>query len=133
MSIFNSSNGASSSSDEGGEVYSTEETRIGTWIDGKPLYRKCFQTTSPPIQDTTTILVPFPDIVPIHIYGNLIVSDIANSIMPLNFMEGSSAYIFTWYIYNAIQMKHAHPENVFSNKPVNIVCEYTKTTDTAST
>lgn len=22
------------------EVYSTEETRIGTWIDGKPLYRK---------------------------------------------------------------------------------------------
>lgn len=24
---------------EGGEVYSTEETRIGTWIDGKPLYK----------------------------------------------------------------------------------------------
>ena len=22
------------------EVYSTEETKIGTWIDGKPLYRK---------------------------------------------------------------------------------------------
>lgn len=27
---------------EGGEVYSTEETQIGTWIDGKPLYRKVF-------------------------------------------------------------------------------------------
>lgn len=25
-----------------GEVYSTEETRIGTWINGKPLYRKVF-------------------------------------------------------------------------------------------
>lgn len=24
------------------EVYSTEETRTGTWIDGKPLYRKAF-------------------------------------------------------------------------------------------
>lgn len=24
------------------EIYSTEETRIGTWIDGKPLYRKVF-------------------------------------------------------------------------------------------
>lgn len=23
----------------GGETYSTEETRIGTWIDGKPIYR----------------------------------------------------------------------------------------------
>lgn len=34
---------AGSSSGSGGsseEVYSTEETRIGTWIDGKPLYRK---------------------------------------------------------------------------------------------
>lgn len=27
-----------------GEVYSMEETRIGTWIDGKPLYRKCIRT-----------------------------------------------------------------------------------------
>ena len=31
----------------GGEVYSTEETRIGTWIDGKPLYRKTLVGTSP--------------------------------------------------------------------------------------
>ena len=28
--------------DSCGEVYSTEETRIGTWIDGKPIYRKVF-------------------------------------------------------------------------------------------
>lgn len=25
-----------------GEVYSEDEVRIGTWVDGKPLYRKCF-------------------------------------------------------------------------------------------
>lgn len=31
--------GSSGSSEE---IYSTEETRIGTWIDGKPLYRKTF-------------------------------------------------------------------------------------------
>lgn len=29
-----------------GETYSTEETVIGTWIDGKPLYRKCFQANN---------------------------------------------------------------------------------------
>lgn len=29
------------------EVYSTEETIIGTWIDGKPLYQKSFNGTSP--------------------------------------------------------------------------------------
>lgn len=32
--------GGSGSGGGGGEVYSTEETRIGTWIDGKPLYRR---------------------------------------------------------------------------------------------
>lgn len=27
------------------ETFSTTEARIGTWIDGKPLYRKCFKKT----------------------------------------------------------------------------------------
>lgn len=38
---------AKASNADGGEVYSTEETRIGTWIDGKPLYRKVYQVTTP--------------------------------------------------------------------------------------
>ncbi|NBI08575.1 hypothetical protein D1641_00880 [Colidextribacter sp. OB.20] len=29
------------------ETYSTEEQRIGTWIDGKPLYRKTYSSTTP--------------------------------------------------------------------------------------
>lgn len=29
-----------------GDVYSTEETRIGTWIDGKPIYRKVVSFTN---------------------------------------------------------------------------------------
>lgn len=28
--------------EDDGEVYSTEEQVVGTWIDGKPIYRKCF-------------------------------------------------------------------------------------------
>lgn len=28
------------------EIYSTEETRIGTWIDGKPLYRRVITGTT---------------------------------------------------------------------------------------
>ena len=32
---------------EGGEVYSTLETRIGTWIDGKPIYRRVIEMTVP--------------------------------------------------------------------------------------
>lgn len=36
------SSGGSGTASSAGEVYSTEETRVGTWIDGKPLYRKVF-------------------------------------------------------------------------------------------
>lgn len=31
------------SSSDGSDIYSTEESRIGTWIDGKPLYRRGLQ------------------------------------------------------------------------------------------
>ena len=31
--------------DDPGEVYTTTETRVGTWIDGKPIYRKVFVDT----------------------------------------------------------------------------------------
>lgn len=45
------SDGGSGGSSGGGsseslDIYSTEETKIGTWIDGKPLYRKVFIFTN---------------------------------------------------------------------------------------
>lgn len=39
-----------------GEVYSTEETRVGTWIDGKPLYRLVGKTTVANPTTASTIL-----------------------------------------------------------------------------
>lgn len=36
------------------EVYSTEETKIGTWIDGKPLYRKVLINTFPKVVTENT-------------------------------------------------------------------------------
>lgn len=39
----------------GGDVYSTEETKIGTWIDGKPLYRKVFVVTIPSLSDNNWV------------------------------------------------------------------------------
>lgn len=38
-----------------GEVYSTEEVRIGTWIDGKPLYRKVVSLGNLPNSTTKDI------------------------------------------------------------------------------
>ena len=39
--------GSSPGGTEVGNVYSAEEVRIGTWIDGKPLYRRVFERTTP--------------------------------------------------------------------------------------
>lgn len=42
------------------DIYSTEETRIGTWIDGKPLYRKVYigNVTFVKGSETQTIMEP---------------------------------------------------------------------------
>lgn len=44
MSILNPFSNPSTTG-ESLDVYSTEETRIGMWTDGKPLYRKTIDTT----------------------------------------------------------------------------------------
>lgn len=38
-----------------GDVYSTDETRIGTWIDGKPLYRKAVLVNNPSTSHSLSI------------------------------------------------------------------------------
>lgn len=43
-----------SSSQDTGENYSTEEVRIGTWVDGKPLYRKVIESVTP--SSTTQVM-----------------------------------------------------------------------------
>ncbi len=42
---------------DGGKVYSTEETRVGTWIDGKPLYRRVVQHRTPSALDTWSTML----------------------------------------------------------------------------
>ena len=46
--------------------YSTEETVVGTWIDGKPIYRKCYVGT-PNLSDTVELT---PYIIPNSINCN---------------------------------------------------------------
>lgn len=53
--------GGDGSGNSGGEVYSTEETVIGTWIDGKPLYRKVVTTVTGSVGNTGQVLFSLPD------------------------------------------------------------------------
>lgn len=45
MSILNIVNPVSSDGSSPSDIYSTDEVRIGTWIDNKPLYRKCWSVS----------------------------------------------------------------------------------------
>lgn len=106
--------------------YSTDEQVIGTWIDGKPLYRKVIQGNTTTINEWTNI-------------GNIGASissvirssaflDVAGGwFCPAPYVEGNSSIsiivrkngIVSSYITN----------NTFANRPILVIVEYTKTTD----
>ena len=70
-----------------GDNYSTNETVIGTWIDGKPLYRKVFKNIAVPSGSSWTPMIDLSDLSPEHLSINLnsdfyITTDTAN-VMPV--------------------------------------------------
>lgn len=114
------------------EIYSTEETRIGTWL-GKPLYRKAYNFTTSSSALNMQIKIDNID------YGYITMTDksvlldnIGNSkSMPMNFVT-STTFIcranvqYTsdagWFVY------FVYPSDVKNKKGI-VVVEYTKTTD----
>lgn len=104
--------------------YSTNETRIGTWINGKPVYRKIITSTTPSSSTVATVgTISNTDLV-INLYGYLTAGN--NQRIPLNF------------VYNAEQCSlYKEGNNImcritaasYQSKSCIIVAEYTKTTD----
>ena len=101
--------------------YSTEETKIGTWIDGKPLYRKTFNITSG-FSNSFDIIHNISNIDYCKCYGTLITRDTT---------------IEQFYNYNADYFRCFRDNKVIKirygtiNSPTTIIInlEYTKTTD----
>lgn len=113
-----------------GEVYSTEEIRIGTWIDGKPLYRKTLLTTSPVSTGSFAELgnAPLSDIKTlVRLYGTLIrddfVQSIPNSTISLS-LEPEKGKLLAYILNGATGS---------ISKEMIISLEYTKTTDEGGT
>lgn len=116
----------------GGEVYSTEEQRIGTWIDGKPLYRCVFLVTSPASSGDTAILALDPTIEVKKIDGMLYTSEDDASISPVNFSHSDGASIACWFKQSSHVINMRVGVEVQTKRPVELYLEYTKTTDTAA-
>ena len=112
------------------QIYSTTEQAIGTWIDGKPIYRKVFSLNKKVSEgadistgcklDNVDILISL-SMYADDFWGNRWVSDI-NSGNPIYLAQNNyinvGAYSGSRDFYYNIHM---------------IIAEYTKTTDTATT
>lgn len=117
------------------EVYSTEEVRIGTWIDGKPLYRKCYTFVSP--SNTNTVrAVSIADIkweTMVRCTCNLQNTEAGTGkrfVIPNCFVHGSDT-VLIWVDSDTICV--AVGSSTFFNQPYICILEYTKTTDQAQT
>lgn len=114
-------------------AYSTEETVIGTWIDGKPLYRKVYLCKTP----SSNTAADVADITDLNyetltnlysIIGNYMASNISTC------YSASGFHAITSLSSSADGRLHIRMNvyNAFYNMDATVIIEYTKTTDEAT-
>ena len=102
--------------------YSTEETVVGEWIDGKKIYRKTMQFTITSTSMTTTY--DFSDVDTI-VNPNSV--SVGGEFVPITYVSQVS-YQVTWYIGTDKKL-HINASQPWLNGIASITLEYTKTTD----
>lgn len=110
------------------EVYSTEEQRIGTWIDGKPLYRKVLSLTTPSTTNSTKIANFDKTFIIKNYYGNAFISA-SNQLLPINFYFTDVYKIATYVVNNSGEIYMKIGSEAYRNQQATLTIEYTKTTD----
>lgn len=114
-----------------GEVYSEEETRIGTWIDGKPLYRKVVNGNLSSTNNSTSTISTIPnadDVVTIH--GYAVYSDPSRiTSIPTGFDKGTTIQLSAYKTVDGARIEAFNSTSSLVGRPCTIIVEYTKTTD----
>ena len=109
------------------EVYSTEEVKIGTWIDGKPIYRKVFDIKTISASNTDLVNVSNLNIETLIKLNGVIITD-GGGKFPVPLYDSSSNYSVLFINeYNYIRGRATVGNGTFSKLIVTV--EYTKTTD----
>lgn len=107
-------------------IYSKEERKIGTWIDGRPLYRRVFNISS--ITSSNSNLVDISNMnirEVVKVYGMLNTNNSQHFPMPLT--DSSSNYSVVFATATVIRGRAVFGSGSFSSGWVAL--EYTKTTD----
>ncbi|MBD5135254.1 MAG: hypothetical protein HDT39_04735 [Lachnospiraceae bacterium] len=112
------------------EIYSTTETKIGTWIDGKPLYRRVLSLTTPSVQNQVGYYqIPGLDsdqFLAIKYDGFVQANDHSRNPI-ISYVPSSQNFSIVWHdTNNGIGMMVA---NQLVSKQAYLIIEYTKSTD----
>jgi len=109
-------------------VYSTEEARIGTWIDGRPLYRKCYAGLMSPAQAGQHN--NYLDISSLNINECPTCRGmIGRYSTPI---DNGTVSAFLWLTSSKTGIAISINGSSVQSQPVSIIVEYTKTTDQAT-
>jgi hypothetical protein len=118
---------------ENGEIYSTEEQVVGTWIDGKPLYRKVYVTdiTATSTVKSTILENGFANNkVLINVGGTSICTDLAGYHFPIGMYNSAAASVFKFVAcVDNSSLKIEYQWSVTQHFRIEVIVEYTKTTD----
>ena len=110
------------------KVYSETEKRVGTWIDGKPLYRKTISTTIT-LGATTAVNLAhgISNVGHIAFVNGYFIYGVAKMILP--YMSGETAYNCGISIDTTNIRFGKNSATNWGSVPIVITIEYTKTTD----
>lgn len=113
------------------DLYSTSEKIVGKWIDGKPVYRKCYTGTTANITNGYFVITDasLKNIDSLIRFDYCIKDGTIFSMLPNVGDRIASTYIQTSYGGIGIIVQNSSYYSSFSNKPYKIILEYTKTTD----
>lgn len=112
-----------------GEVYSAEETRIGTWIDGRPLYRRVFtmMTVDEVNVDKAIGTLDLSGIDVVNFYGSFIDSN--GSLCHHGGVYNIRDVYFSYSCYlntNNMTVRMYASDKAYINKELISIIEYTK-------
>lgn len=114
---------------QAGEEYSDEETKIGTWIDGKPLYRICGETVTSSEMNANTIIHPEISDGEVKFFKGIIqASDgIWHDIPTLSGSTGGPIALLNYSPSKGLRVVVGAAS--LTNRPIIYELKYTKTTD----
>ena len=107
------------------QTYSTDEIVIGTWIDGKPVYRKVVIGKTPTLSENWTNALTFSNIDKI-VKFNCLLNETSTSFAPIPKYDGSLYWIDVSIVNQKLRFLGS---DSYSNKDYILIIEYTKTTD----